>query len=489
MMTLQQQRKRRMCHNNHHYHMYSMDYICIMTFFLTMLLSPTALAFTTLSSKDAAFVIEKSNNCQLFKRSTSLSLSASAGGEDEEKKVYKHTLAILTVPRSSSDRIANEAILETAMSHTAKTPDAHLSIVLRGTAGSKYDGFTSNDNPGSPTLSQLRVHVGEIYSEAWDCAMAGDEKDEGRLVAPTALADIVVYPQNLPNAAPESWVSIRPDLDCVCSHDSIIGWVSAGAGGTGVDHKSVSGEGSGGLDSHVKAVNAERKSRGLKEVVALHVPRWPLAADVNPSSLSEIVFLEDEPPSTAAASLPSKTKEPSKGGGGLIGGVNIGDDNLYDSVAVGGTFDGMHYGHRKLLTLAVSSVRPITGKLLIGVTTDEMLKSKTFSNLIPPLKERMASVRNFVDALAPGMKDRMKIVPITDAFGPPGAPPSTDEHGRNNNDFDALVLSHETLETGYALNCHRVDILKMKPLTLLCTRRTEPHGMSSTALRRARSGE
>eukprot|EP00957_Ditylum_brightwellii_P053648 4065060-Ditylum_brightwellii.AAC.1 len=109
--------------------------------------------------------------------------------------------------------------------------------------------------------------------------MAGDEKDEGRLVAPTALADIVVYPQNLPNAAPESWVSIRPDLDCVCSHDSIIGWVSAGAGGTGVDHKSVSGEGSGGLDSHVKAVNAERKSRGLKEVVALHVPRWPLAAD------------------------------------------------------------------------------------------------------------------------------------------------------------------------------------------------------------------
>jgi phosphopantetheine adenylyltransferase len=71
---------------------------------------------------------------------------------------------------------------------------------------------------------------------------------------------------------------------------------------------------------------------------------------------------------------------------------------------------------------------------------------------------------------------RIKIVPINDAFGPPGQP---DTH------FDALVLSHETLETGHLLNAHRVS-LGFKPLTLLCTLRTEQHGMSSTAVRRKR---
>ena len=166
------------------------------------------------------------------------------------------------------------------------------------------------------------------------------------------------------------------------------------------------------------------------------------------------------------------------GGGALLGGARISSSSLYNSVAVGGTFDGMHYGHRKLLSLAVSSVEPRTGKLLIGVTEDDMLRSKSFRELIPPLEERIRGVRDFVENLAPGIKNRMRIVPIDDAYGPPG---STD--GKLN-DFDALVLSHETLLTGKRLNEHRVKNLEMEPLTLLCTRRTEPHGMSSTALRR-----
>jgi phosphopantetheine adenylyltransferase len=73
--------------------------------------------------------------------------------------------------------------------------------------------------------------------------------------------------------------------------------------------------------------------------------------------------------------------------------------------------------------------------------------------------------------------NRVRLVPISDSFGPPGQP---DQH------FDALVLSHETLETGYKLNQYRVKDLGIKPLYLLCTRRTEAHGMSSTALRRLR---
>lgn len=57
------------------------------------------------------------------------------------------------------------------------------------------------------------------------------------------------------------------------------------------------------------------------------------------------------------------------------------------------------------------------------------------------------------------------------------------------NDFDALVLSHETLQTGRKLNEFRVNELGLKPLKLLCTQRTEPYGMSSTTLRRMRSSK
>jgi len=140
---------------------------------------------------------------------------------------------------------------------------------------------------------------------------------------------------------------------------------------------------------------------------------------------------------------------------------------------VGGTFDGMHYGHRKLLTLAVSSVDPNSGSLLIGVTSDDMLTTKKLSRLIPPLSERTDGVRKFMDKLAPGLKNRMKIAEITDKYGPPGT----------QSNFDALVLSHETLSTGHKLNEHRASI-GLPKLKLLCTRRTEPNSMSSTALRR-----
>merc|ERR1712037_931324 len=91
--------------------------------------------------------------------------------------------------------------------------------------------------------------------------------------------------------------------------------------------------------------------------------------------------------------------------GGLIGGTTIPPSSLYQSVCVGGTFDGMHYGHRKLLTLAVSSVQPINGRLIIGVTRDEMLAKKAFSESIPPLGKRIEGVLDFIGNLAPGMKN------------------------------------------------------------------------------------
>jgi cytidyltransferase-like protein len=256
------------------------------------------------------------------------------------------------------------------------------------------------------------------------------------------------------------------------------------------------------LREHVEAVNAERASRGLGMLEALHVENWPDGADVvgDPN----IVFLEDDD---------ARIRGGGGGGGGASsllerrrrkkheadddeddgpigpGGTAIPPSSLYSSVCVGGTFDGMHYGHRKLLTLAVSSVQPVTGRLLIGVTRDEMLTHKAYADRIPSLDDRIAGVLDFVGNLAPGMKNRIRCVPISDEYGPPGQPVDSRVYPGLANDFDALVLSHETLPTGRKLNAYREGVLGLRPLKLLCTQRTEPHGMSSTALRRMRTKE
>ncbi|KAL7433511.1 hypothetical protein ACHAXM_003592 [Skeletonema potamos] len=340
-------------------------------------------------------------------------------------KKHKHTLAILTMPQSASARIANEAILETAISITTE----RLSVVLRTNTGGTNS--LTGEGYSNVSLTQLRRYAGEIYSMAWDAAIGLDEKEStqkageeeeasaGPITKGKKLLDLIVYPQNMPNTPPEGWIDLRPDLSCICSHDSITGWISANdfATGSGRKYASKEGQGMGGLKAHVDAVNAERKVKGLNPLVALHVDDWPDGAEVTGDP--NVVFLEDEDAfdkirnnnaagSSSSGSGSAKEEDNKSGlaGSPLIGGTAIPASSLYSSVCVGGTFDGMHYGHRKLLTLAISSVQPISGRLLIGVTRDEMLTHKAFADRIPPLEERMAGVLEFIGNLAPGMKNR-----------------------------------------------------------------------------------
>lgn len=363
---------------------------------------------------------------------------------------YKHTAAILTFPRTSRDQIANEEILLKAMEHT----NERLSVVIRC-----KDGLAHRT-----PIENLRRYVGEVYSLAWDCC-AGNNGD---------LLDIIVYPQSLPNAAPEQWIYHRPELECICGADEMLGWYSQSSKINKEDETKASiyvakdGHGSGGLMAHCEAVNDDRISRKLSPLMPLKVD---ISRGADVSLKEEVRFLEDLDISCTS------TDESSDSSLGILGGSRL-DDNLFDSVAVGGTFDGLHYGHRKLLTLAVSSVNvaPSEGKLLIGITSDEMLRNKKFAEYITPVEERIRELNDFIGNLAPGIKNRVKVEVINDAFGPT----ATEEH------FTALVLSHETLENGLLLNEVRRE-KGFPPLTLLCTRRTEANAMSSTALRYMRA--
>jgi Cytidylyltransferase-like len=322
-------------------------------------------------------------------------------------------LAILAMPYTSVDKIINERILETIMSTCEKMEK--LSVVLR----------CQNDQYAPPTVASLRKYVGEIYSQLWDTYMSNNANIANPDFDFYHLPDVVVYPQNLPNTAPESWIDIQPDLDVVCTFNALCGWMSEEATGRGQVFQNRHADGRGGLDEHVAALNAERVSRNLPPVHALHVQEdtadnenddtCPLFQTQADGEASYVTFLDDEEPSSSSSSSVMQ-QQPQNSNARNINGydndlllsgprmsLHDASNKLYDCVAVGGTFDGLHFGHRKLLTLAVSSLHPLTGKLTIGITKDDMLSKKKFAEYIPTLQQRMQGVQSFLHRLAPGI--------------------------------------------------------------------------------------
>lgn len=173
----------------------------------------------------------------------------------------------------------------------------------------------------------------------------------------------------------------------------------------------------------------------------------------------------------------------SGGGGGVITlDVNLEastDLVLYDNpldvarfthahVALGGTFDQLHAGHKKLLSVALESA---TQSVTVGVTSDAMLQTKKNASKIERLETRLARVRDFCESLRrPGVD--LIIVPIDDPFGPTVTV----------RDLDALVCSSETLAGANMVNAERQKI-GFPALLPIVTMRSNAYVLSSTFLR------
>ena len=111
-------------------------------------------------------------------------------------------------------------------------------------------------------------------------------------------------------------------------------------------------------------------------------------------------------------------------------------DIKYKRVAVGGTFDKFHYGHRKLLETAFE-----IGEIVeIGVTSD------AFGGLkgdIDPCKERMSNLNSFFKTT----HNNFHISRLEDKYG----------LTINESDFDAIVVSEETEPTAIEINQIRLE--------------------------------
>ncbi|KAK4545534.1 hypothetical protein LTR36_002884 [Oleoguttula mirabilis] len=150
-------------------------------------------------------------------------------------------------------------------------------------------------------------------------------------------------------------------------------------------------------------------------------------------------------------------------------------------VAVGGTFDHLHIGHKLLLSMTVFAVDEPTSSsegassersATIGITGDQLLLKKKYAEVLESWDERQQAVQTFVDSLVnfssetphatsrndPGPNGKsmdfrysnglvIKCVEIQDPFGPT----ITEEA------ISALIISAETRSGGKAVNDKRKE--------------------------------
>ena len=134
---------------------------------------------------------------------------------------------------------------------------------------------------------------------------------------------------------------------------------------------------------------------------------------------------------------------------------------------LGGTFDHLHNGHKKLLMAAVSICKEC---LIIGVVASDLLRSKGYAYLIQLIDERKQNVIAYIKAIRPDLQ--LHIETIHDPFGPSIV---VDQIG-------AIVVSSETIPGALKIN----QLRKQKQLNecqIYVLRRSNCSTLSSTFLR------
>ena len=142
---------------------------------------------------------------------------------------------------------------------------------------------------------------------------------------------------------------------------------------------------------------------------------------------------------------------------------------------VGGTFDPLHDGHRRLIARSFELAGP-EGSVTIGLTTDEFASRKVHP--VRPFGERKQALTEFI--AEQGFPARSVIEPLGDRYGSAvGA------------DFDALVVSEDTLPVAVDINRKRRELGKKKVdiHQISCVLAEDGRWISSTRIHRGEIDE
>jgi pantetheine-phosphate adenylyltransferase len=141
-------------------------------------------------------------------------------------------------------------------------------------------------------------------------------------------------------------------------------------------------------------------------------------------------------------------------------------------VAVGGTFDEFHRGHKVLLMKAFE----VGERVLIGLCSDEFVKKMAKPHGTASYEERLKELQVFLKAL--GLTDKAEIVPLNDPYGVT----VTDRC------IDALIVSEETEKIAIKINQKRSEE-QLPPLKIVTISMVPAENCKPISTTRIREGE
>lgn len=123
----------------------------------------------------------------------------------------------------------------------------------------------------------------------------------------------------------------------------------------------------------------------------------------------------------------------------------------FNLVAVGGTFDRLHKGHKALLRVALSIGR----KVVVGVTSDEMVSKSKADQEVNSFEVRVKRLKTWIEE-EKSEDVHYDITRIDDVYGT-----SISEE-----ELEAIVVSEETLYRALEINRIRVE-KGLRPLVIV----------------------
>ena len=111
-------------------------------------------------------------------------------------------------------------------------------------------------------------------------------------------------------------------------------------------------------------------------------------------------------------------------------------EKKFETVAVGGTFDEFHKGHRALLKKAFE----VGNHVLIGLCSDDFVKKLGKPHRIASYEKRLGELKRFLRKR--GVLERAEIVALNDPYGVTVS----------RNRLDAIVVSKETESRAHEIN-------------------------------------
>ena len=144
----------------------------------------------------------------------------------------------------------------------------------------------------------------------------------------------------------------------------------------------------------------------------------------------------------------------------------------YTKVAVGGTFDELHRGHKTLLDMAFE----VGDKVLIGLSSDAFVLIMGKPHKTAPYNERLKELLTFLAESC--LAERAEIVTLNDPFGRTMA----------SEGLEALVVSKETQKIAEKINEKRQKA-GLSPLEIIAVNMVPAENNSPISTTRIRSGE